>query len=313
MIKEKYQNYTLLKASVDFYRHNEIKGLAQDSIKTYKGYVNKFIEWCGNDTLVSEVTTDLLEEYAEYKMECGNKAVSVATNIRHLRCFLRFCEKRGMCGHIDITIPKYEKELKEPYTDEEMALLLIRPKGESWTEYRCWAMINYFFATGQRLSTVINIKVKDVDLINKQVFLAWNKDKIQKYLPLSTQICRVLQEYIYISRLEPEDYLFPETTGKQLHKRSCQESIADYNKSRGVNKTSIHLFRHTFAKNYIINGGNAVKLQKLLAHKSIETTMKYVNLYSNDISNDLDMLNPLDNFGKYSHPTGKRRKIESVF
>ena len=313
MIKEKYQNYTLLKASVDFHRHNEIKGLAQDSMKTYRGYVSKFIEWCGNDTLVSEVTTDLLEEYAEYKMECGNKSVSVATNIRHLRCFLRFCERRRMCGHIDITIPKYEKELKEPYTNEEMALLLIRPRGENWIEYRCWAMVNYFFATGQRLSTVINIKVKDVDLINKQVFLAWNKDKIQKYMPLSTQICRVLQEYIYISRLEADDFLFPEATGKQLHKRSCQDSIADYNRSRGVNKTSIHLFRHTFAKNYIINGGNAVKLQKLLAHKSIETTMKYVNLYSNDISNDLDMLNPLDNFSRHSRPTGKRRKIESVF
>ena len=313
MIKEKYQNYSVVRAAADFYRHNEIKGLAQDSIKTYTGYVEKFIEWCGTETLVSDITTDLLEEYAEYKMDSGNKPVSVATNIRHLRVFVRFCEKRGMMERIEVTIPKYEKELKEPYTDEEMALLLIRPKGESWVDYRCWAMINYFFATGQRLSTVVNIKVKDVDLINKQVFLSWNKDKIQKYLPLSTQICKVLQEYIYISRLEPEDYLFPEATGKQLHKRSCQDSIKYYNNSRGVEKTSIHLFRHTFAKNYIINGGNAAKLQKLLAHKSIETTMKYVNLYSKDISNDLDMLNPLDNFGKYSQSTGKRRKMESVY
>ena len=55
MIKEKYQNYSVVRAAADFYRHNEIKGLAQDSIKTYTGYVEKFIEWCGVDTFVSDV------------------------------------------------------------------------------------------------------------------------------------------------------------------------------------------------------------------------------------------------------------------
>ena len=306
-------NYTLSQAAAEFYRHCEVKGLAEQTLKTYKGYVDNFIDWYGADNPIADVSEELLEEYMLYKKSCGNKPVSVATAIRHLRCFFRFCEKRGISEHIDIIIPKYEKELKEPYTDTEMSLLLIRPKGNNWIDYRCWAMVNYFFATGQRLSTVINIKVRDVDLINKCVFLAWNKDKIQKYLPLSTQICRILQEYIFISKLEQDDYLFPEVTGKQLRKRSCQDSIAEYNKSRGVDKTSIHLFRHTFAKNYIINGGNAVKLQKLLSHKSIETTMKYVNLYGNDISCDLDSLNPLDNFVRHIPQTNRRIKIEDTF
>jgi len=305
--------YTVEQAAAEFYRHSEVKGLSEATLKGYKNYVSNFIDWFGGDNPVEEITTAVLEEYMMYKREQGIKPVSVATNIRHIRCFVRFCEKRGIMKRVEITMPRYEKEVKETYTDEEMALLLVRPRGENWVEYRCWAMVNYFFATGQRLSTVINIKVKDVDLINKQVFLTWNKDKIQKYMPLSTRICKILQEYIYISRLSPNDYLFPEVSGKKMRKRSCQDSIANYNKSRGVDKTSIHLFRHTFAKNYIINGGSAVKLQKLLSHKSLETTMKYVNLYSSEISNDLDRLNPLDTFGKYSKPLNRRKLFEDAF
>ena len=171
-------------------------------------------------------------------------------------------------------------------------------------------MVNYFYGTGQRLSTVLNIKVKDLDFFNARVKLVWNKDKKQKYMPLSTAVMKVLQEYIHLSGLEDEDYLFPEYEGGQLKPRSAQDAIADYNRSRQVEKTSIHLFRHTFAKNYIMAGGNAMKLQKLMNHKQIETTMKYVNLYGMDIAEDLDLFNPLDNFKRNNYQPQKRVKIE---
>lgn len=113
-----------------------------------------------------------------------------------------------------------------------------------------------------------------------------------------------------ISSLEWEDYLFPEyEKGGKLKERSAQDAIANYNKSRGVEKTSIHLFRHTFAKEYIMAGGNAIKLQKLLNHKNIETTMRYVNLYGADIADDLDLFNPLDNFKRNNYKPQTRRKI----
>ena len=79
---------------------------------------------------------------------------------------------------------------------------------------------------------------------------------------------KILREYILVSALNDEDYLFPEYEGKQLKVRSAQDSISDYNRQRGVERTSIHLFRHTFARDYIISGGNPAKLQKLLNHKN---------------------------------------------
>lgn len=296
-------------AAEEFYRHNRAKGLSAATQRGYRDYIGAFVCWYGADGVVSEINSKTTDDYMYMKMDEGVKPVSVATHMVHIRRFLNFCVSRGYMDKIVVTIPKFETELKEPYTDEEMKLLLKKPKTKSWVEYRSWVMVNYFFATGQRLSTVLNIKVSDLDLNNARVRLEWNKDKIKKYMPLSSAIVKVLREYIDVSGLEEQDYLFPEYEGGQLKKRSCQDAIADYNRSRGVKKTSIHLFRHTFAKNYIMAGGNPVKLQKLLNHKTIDMTMHYVNLYGEDIANDLDMFNPLDNFKRKNYTPTVRRKI----
>jgi len=297
-------------ASAEFFRHNLVKGLSKETQKSYRGYVNNFIKWYGADKPVSEITTEKIDDYL-YAQKTGtdNKDVSHATTMTHIRRFINFCVSRGYMEKITVTMPKYEEELKEPYTDEEMKLLLARPSTKNWVEWRCWAMTNYFFSTGQRLSTVLNIKVEHVDLEHSTVKLLWNKDKRPKYMPLSSALIQVLQEYITLSGLVEQDYLFPEYEGGQLRRRSAQDAMKHYNHSRGVERTGIHLFRHTFAKNYIVNGGNPVKLQKLLNHKTIEQTMKYVNLYGSDISNDLDLFNPLDNFKKKNYTPTKRKNV----
>lgn len=301
---------TVKSAAEEFYENNRVKGLAKATQKGYKDYVNAFIKWIGEESMLSDINLCALDKYMLYCEERGNKAVSVATIMVHLRRFFKFCHSRGYMEEIAITIPKFEKELKEPYTDEEMKLLLEKPKSNNWVELRNWCMINYFFATGQRLSSVLNIKVKDLDLSSGKVKLVWNKDKIQKYMPLSSAIIKVLREYIKLSALHEEDYLFPEYEGKKLQTRSAEDSIAEYNKRRGVYKTSIHLFRHTFAKNYIVAGGNPVKLQHLLNHKTIDMSMKYVNLYGTDIAADLDIFNPLDNFTRKNHAPTKRTVVK---
>lgn len=296
-------------AAAEFFSYNEIKGLAAASQKQYQLYIGKFVEWYGADEPIAELTSKKLDSYLFMKKAEGLKDVSLATTMKHIRAFVKFAFKRGYMEEVEVTIPKYEIELKEPYTDAEMGLLLAKPKTKNWVEYRSWVMINYFYSTGQRLSTVLNIKVEHLDLYNSRVRLEWNKDKIKKWMPLSSAIVRILREYIEVSDLQEQDYLFPEYEGKQLKNRSAEDAIADYNKRRGVNKTSIHLFRHTFAKTYIMNGGNPMKLQKLLNHKTLDMTMRYVNLYGEDIANDLDLLNPLDSFKRNNYTETRRRLV----
>lgn len=296
-------------AAEEFYKHNVAKNLAVESRNTYERKINKFVKFYGATKFINSISVRDLDDYMYQLNDSGVKPVTIQSDLRHLRTFLNFCAERGYMDAIKIPMPRVEETVKETYTQEEMKLLLQKPMGNNWVEYRDWVMVNYFYATGQRLSTVLNIRVKDLDLTNQKVKLEWNKDKRQKYMPLSSALVEILHEYIYISGLDTEDWLFPEYEGGQLKTRSAQSSIADYNKRRGVEKTSIHLFRHTFAKNYIINGGNPAKLQKLLNHKTIHMTMHYVNLYGEDIASDLDMFNPLDNFKTNSRMNTKRKRV----
>lgn len=302
---------TIGEVAEEFYTYNKVKDIAIATQKQYKQYVGNFVRWYGEEKTMSDLTAATFDKYIEKKTKDGIKTVSIATNMKHLRAFVKFAIKRSYMLDIEVTIPKFDLEQKEPYTEEEMSLLLEKPRSNSWVEYRNWVMVNYFFSTGQRLSSVLNIKVEHLNFINSQVWLEHNKDKIKKFMPLSPALVKILREYIDISRLEEQDYLFPEYEGKQLQPRSAEAAIAEYNKRRGVEKTSIHLFRHTFAKHYIMNGGNAFKLQQLLNHKTIDMTMRYVNLYSQDIGSDLELVNPLDTFKRNNYKPIKRRKLVS--
>lgn len=303
------EKITVGSAADEFYKHNVAKNLAEQSRNTYKRKINKFVKFYGATELINSISVKDLDDYMFHLNDSGIKPVTIQSDMRHLRTFLNFCAERGYMDAIKVAMPRVEETVKETYTNEEMKLLLQKPMGNNWVEYRDWVMVNYFFGTGQRLSTVLNIKVNELDLANRQVKLAWNKDKRQKFMPLSSALVEILHEYIYMSGLDSEDWLFPEYEGGQLKTRSAQSSIEKYNKRRGVEKTSIHLFRHTFAKNYIMNGGNPAKLQKLLNHKTIHMTMHYVNLYGDDIAADLDMFNPLDNFKDTNRMKTKRKRV----
>ena len=70
--------------------------------------------------------------------------------------------------------------------------------------------------------------------------------------------------------------------------------LASYNRSKGVEKTSAHLYRHTFAKKWILNGGDIFRLQKILGHSDLTVVKEYVQMFGQDLAIDFDKFNPLD-------------------
>ena len=92
--------------------------------------------------------------------------------------------------------------------------------------------------------------------------------------------------------------------GEQLTKDGLRTTIKVYNHRRGVLKTSIHLFRHTFAKNWILNGGDILRLQKLLGHSSLDMVKEYVSIFGVDLKENFDNFNALD---KYSNDIQKTK------
>ena len=122
---------------------------------------------------------------------------------------------------------------------------------------------------------------------------------LQMISPLCSEMKHILQEYLRIRKGTENDYLFPNEFNGQMSENCLVSAIQRYNRSRGVTKTSIHLFRHTFARKYLLDcGGNAFTLQKLLGHSTLEMTRKYCELFNADIVRDYDSHLPLSSIVK---------------
>lgn len=156
---------------------------------------------------------------------------------------------------------------------------------------------------------MLNITINDIDFDNSCIFIKKTKNNQQQIIPLSSAIINILKEYISYRKGNSNDYLFCTPYGTKTTKCSLQKSIARYNTSRGVTKTSIHLFRHTFAKKWILNGGDIFRLQKILGHSSLDIVKEYVNMFNADLQENFDLLNPLDNFIKSKNVNSEKIKM----
>lgn len=173
-----------------------------------------------------------------------------------------------------------------------------------FTDYRDWVIVNFLLNSGARAATIRSIQIQDVDLENHIVAYRHTKNKKSQIMPLCSSMVTILNEYLYYREGEPTDYLFCKEDGNQLSDNALKLAIRRYNKRRGVSKTSIHLFRLTYAKKYLLDcDGNAFSLQRLLGHTTLDMTKHYCNIYNVDLIKNYDDFSPLEKMN------AKERKI----
>lgn len=230
----------------------------------------------------------------------GIRDETINSYLRGVRCFFNFCMKLGYMQRFDVKVMKIDKTFKEPYTNEEIAKMIkeLNMKECTFAEYRTWAMINFILATGLRLSSVLELKIDDIILDECMVMVSKTKGRRKITLPLTPTIVDILKHYLDIRGGEKSDYLFPNQYGKKFTVSGAESALEKYNASRGIGKTSFHLLRHTFAKLWVLNGGDIFHLQKFLDHKTMDMVRQYVNIYGTDLQRQNLQCNPLDKLYK---------------
>lgn len=280
---------TLENVIEEFLRHCRLKNLSPRTLEYYEEDLSYFQRSVPVES-VREVTREVMEDFIDHEMQKGNGITAINTRLRGLRVFFRFCEEREYMGDIGLKLLKEDETIKEPYADAELQRLLKQPESDKWTEWRNWAAVNTFLATGIRANTLVNIRICDVDFEHEIIILKKLKNRKQQIIPLSTSLKAVLELYLQLWDWESEYNLFPTSSNSQMTVHALETAVRHFNIGRGVTKTSLHLFRHTFAKNYILAGGGMVQLQAILGHSTLDMTRKYVNLYGQDIQRDFNRL-----------------------
>lgn len=284
-----------------FIRIKKRNNLSPETIRYYDDCFRYFGEFWDISQKCSNITLDTYYDYIEH-LQTNKQANTTTINsyLRGLRTIIYFFMEEGYTKQFKMHLLKSQKQIKETYTDDELEKLLKKPdlKKCNFTEYRNWVMANYFLATGNRLRTVINIKIGHLDFDNYLILLGKTKNGRQQLIPMSKSLADILQEYLSYRKGCEDDYLFCTVHGEQLTRDGTVSLMRKYNLNRGIEKTSIHMYRHTFAKNWILNGGDIFRLQKILGHSSMDMVKNYVEMFDEDLKKDFESFNPLDNMLK---------------
>lgn len=281
-----------------FIRKAQVRNLSSRTIQSYQQHYKFFSDFALKETPIKNITSDTVDNWLIYlKKNTNANEITRNSYLRSIRAFLYYCMECNYLKSFKIRMPKAEKKIKETYTDEELSRLLEKPNTNkcSFTEYKTWVFENYLLGTGNRLSTALDVKIGDVDFQSGTITLRKTKNRKQQIIPLSHSLSDILQEYLQIRGGSQDDYLFCNIYGEHGSNRTFEDLVAKYNIKRNVNKTSIHLFRHTFARLAILNGMDCFRLQRILGHSDLTVTREYVNMFSQDLQMDFDKFNPLDN------------------
>lgn len=196
--------------------------------------------------------------------------------------------------------PKYEKDVVNPFTDEEVATLLkaceytrqANPgnrKGFAMrrpTAMRDMAIIWVLLDTGLRVSEVCRLNIEDVNLSNGEVRVkpyGTGQKTHSRTIVIGKNARKAVWRYLNKREAEPEAPLFITENGLRMNRNTIRVMLADLGKKAGVNKVHPHRFRHTAAIFYLRNGGDLMTLQHMLGHEKIETLKKYLLITTEDV------------------------------
>lgn len=305
------KDITIKDGCEQFYRWCKINGYSDYTIEFYQEIAHNFSFYESLEQPINNFDKTMYEDYILFLQQRGIKSTTIYTYLRGLKRILNYFMDNRLICRFKIDLPKMEIPIKEVYSEEELRKLLKKPNLQKcrFTEYRNWVIINYLLGTGQRRNTITNIKIGDLDLENKLVVLRITKNKKETILPLTTSLVLILDEYLQYRGGTKEDYLFCSQEGGKLGSDSLTNAIRKYNHRRGVEKSSIHLFRHTFAYLCMKNEMDVMRIQKLLCHSKIETTQHYLRQFGfNELQKDYEKYNPLETL-KDSSVAKKWRKM----
>lgn len=304
---------TIGEAFAEFFAEKEGRNIAPSTLRNYKQSYEYFLEFneLSEDDALTEVTASMFYKWGNSLKLDGVKATSINHYLRDCRAFFYWCmdDFRQYMPPFRIYEVEAQEEKIKFFSDDDLETLLEKPrKQDGFSTWRTYTIVNWVLGTGNRASTVCNVKMRDVDMRKKEIVLGHTKNKKAQTIPLSSSLETVLKEYIRMWRKQaaPDDFLFCNIGDEQLTTNALRLAFTKYCKDRDVEQYNIHGLRHNFARGWIKNNGDTFQLQQILGHSTLDMTRRYVKLFSEDIKTDFDRFNPLDNIKR------KQRRTQTV-
>jgi len=258
------------------------KGLSKNTVSSYKNDITSFSSWCDKEHLDRLKITDLnLNNYISNLFSIGLKSSSINRKISSIKHFYLFLLKKKVIKNSpadEITTPKQEKYLPTSMSEDEVESLLGSPKSSIKIERRDKAMIEILYATGMRISELVNLKLTDIDF-NRSVLKVFGKGSKERLVPYGEKAAEALRIYLEDRKKLDSKDVFLSNRGTRITRGAFWQRIKIYIKRENL-KSSIspHTLRHAFATHLLNRGADLRSVQILLGHSDLSTTQIYTHI-----------------------------------
>lgn len=308
-----------LQATREFKRRCMALNLSSETIGMYDKCLKRLSNTCvkeelGEDNtsvMIEDITTSVLRLHFALLLK-ELQPITVRIHYMCLHSFFTFLFKEGdikkncMESVEKPRVPKFELQA---FSHAQVDKLLSVFDKSNFTGYRNYCMTCVLFSTGIRRSELVKIKIEDILFDINMMKINGKGSKLRK-VPVSDTLHKILIKYLRLRKehikehkLNTSPYLFISSfTGNKLNPETITELYNTIGREENMKdvRVSPHTFRHTFAKFFLLNGGDVFSLQKILGHADITTTKQYVNMNDKDIRIQNDKYNPLENdYWKY--------------
>ncbi len=263
------------------------RGLSQNTLGAYRADLMTLGRGLSdkNKTIDKADKADLLDFIAK-RVEAGAKPRSTARQLSSFRRFFRYIMREGLIDTdptADIEMPRIGRSLPKTLSEDEVEALLNAPNTDEPLGHRDRAMLELLYATGLRVSELINLKQSQINF-NQGVLRIVGKGDRERLIPLTDESQRWIRDFIDGPRMEillerQTDHLFPTRRGDRMTRQAFWHIIKRYAEKAGVRKKmSPHSLRHAFATHLLNRGADLRVVQLLLGHSDLSTTQIYTHV-----------------------------------
>lgn len=265
----------------------EEKKSSSNTLSSYLRDIRQFGAYLDlhTDTDIVSATEDELSEYINWLKGQGKSVATVSRCIASLKCLYSYLTIRQIIAENPATklVPdKGEHKLPQILTSQEVDLLLEQPECIDAKGYRDKAMLELLYATGIRVTELINLDITDINLA-AGVIRCSTRDK-ERLIPMYAKAVKALSDYVTLVRpqmiaMPDEPSLFVNVNGERMSRQGFWKIIKSYQAKAHIDKDiTPHTLRHSFAAHLLENGADIRAIQEMLGHADISSTQIYSQL-----------------------------------
>lgn len=284
-------------------------GLAKTTLKAYGEFFRALEKFLAKENRLSAfetLDTVVLRRFLIMLTSTMN-SITIEGYYRRLKTLFNFLVKERYLSEnplVYIEKPKIAKRGIQTFSSDEVYKMLNAYDTDTFIGLRNYTLLSFLLSTGVRRSEFLELSLLEVDIKSDIIRIIGKGDK-ERLIPISRKLKLILKRYL-IARSEylAKDCKGATTTaffisryGGRLRLSGANSIFQTLRKRLSLQgkRFSAHIWRHTFAKSFLLNGGDIFTLQQILGHSEIETTKVYINLDTHEIRQQNDKFNPLDN------------------